>query len=142
MKRILIPVDGSDAALRAVKVAIETVLGRTERPDVLLVTVQAAILSGNVTRFFTAEMIESYYQEEGEKALLNAAKMLSEAGIDYQKKVLVGHIAQAITQYVEDENCDHIFMGTRGLGAITGVVLGSVTHKVLAMSKIPVTLVP
>lgn len=142
MKRILIPVDGSDAALRAIKVAIETVLGRTSRPEVRLVTVQAPILSGNVTRFFTAEMIESYYQEEGEKALVEARKMLSDAGIDYQEKVLVGHIAQAIIQYVEDEGCDHIVMGTRGLGAVTSVVLGSVTHKVLAMSQIPVTLVP
>lgn len=142
MKRILIPVDGSDAALRAVKTAIEAALGRASRPDVRLVTVQAPILSGNVTRFFTAEMIESYYREEGEKALVSARKMLEEAGIDYQEKVLVGHIAQAIIQYAEEEDCDHIYMGTRGLGAVTSVVMGSVTHKIIALSHVPVTLVP
>lgn len=142
MKRILIPVDGSDAALRAVKVAIEAATGSKTMPDVRLVTVQAPILSGNVTRFFTAEMIESYYQEEGEKTLAGARKMLNDAAIEHQDKVLVGHVAQAITQYAEEESCDHIFMGTRGLGAVTSVVLGSVTHKVIAMSRVPVTLVP
>lgn len=142
MKRILIPVDGSDAALRAVKFAIETVVELKTRPDVHLITVQAPVLSGNVTRFFTADMIESYYQEEGEKALVSARKMLDQAAVDYQEKIMVGHVAQAITQYVEDEDCDHIYMGTRGLGALTSVVLGSVTHKVLALSDVPITLVP
>ncbi len=88
MKRILIPVDGSDAALRAAKAAIEATLQHTVRPDVRLVSVQAPILSGNVTRFFTADMIESYYQEEGEKALVSARQALDEAGIDYQEAML------------------------------------------------------
>ncbi len=142
MKRILIPVDGSDAALRAAKAAIEATLQHTVRPDVRLVSVQAPILSGNVTRFFTADMIESYYQEEGEKALVSARQALDEAGIDYQEKVLIGNVAQAIIQYAEDEDCDHIYMGTRGLGAVSRVVLGSVTNKVISMSHVPVTLVP
>lgn len=142
MKKIVIPVDGSETALRAVRIAIEAVTERKEQPEVRLVTVQAPILSGNVTRFFTAEMIESYYNEEGEKTLVSARKLLDEAGIDYQEKILVGHIAQAITQYVEEEDCDHIFMGTRGLGAVTRVMLGSVTTKILNMSSVPVTLVP
>lgn len=142
MKRILIPVDGSDAALRAVNTAIEAVVERNVKPDVHLITVTAPIVSGNVTRFFTAEMIESYYQEEGEKALVSAQQVLDDAGIKYQAKVIVGPLAQTIIRYVEDENCDHIFMGTRGLGAVSSVVLGSVTNKVLSLSPVPVTLVP
>ena len=142
MKRILLPVDGSDAALRAVKAAVEAVVERTIRPEVHLVTVQAPIISGNVTRFFTTEMIESYYQEEGEKALVSARQELNHAGVDFQEHVIVGPIAQTIVRYTEDKDCDHIFMGTRGLGSVTSMVLGSVTNKVLGLSSIPVTLVP
>lgn len=142
MKRILIPVDGSEAALHAVRTAIEAVVERSVRPDLHLVTVQAPILSGNVTRFFTAEMIESYYQEEGDQALLSARQVLDEAGIEYQARVLVGPLAQTIIGYAEDENCDHIVMGTRGLGSVTSMVLGSVTSKVLSLTPVPVTLVP
>lgn len=142
MKRILLPVDGSSAALRAVNAAIEAVVERTVRPELHLVTVHAPILSGNVTRFFTAEMIDSYYQEEGEKALASAKQVLDEAGIEYQEKVLIGQVAPTIISYTEDENCDHIFMGTRGLGAVTSVVLGSITNKVISVAHVPVTLVP
>lgn len=142
MKRILIPVDGSETSLRAVKTAIKTVAELTVPCEIRLITVQAPILSGNVTRFFTADMIDSYYQEEGEKALTEARKLLDEADVNYQDRTLVGHAAQAIIQYLEDENCDHVFMGTRGLGAVTSVVLGSVTHKVVSLSPVPVTLVP
>lgn len=142
MKRILIPVDGSEAALRAVRTAIEAVVERSVRPDVHLVTVQAPILSGNVTRFFTAEMIESYYEEEGDQALVSARQILDESGIEYQARVIVGPLAQTIIGYTEDENCDHIVMGTRGLGSVTSMVLGSVTSKVLSLTPVPVTLVP
>src|SRR5690554_3445401 len=142
MKRILLPVDGPDPALRAVKAAIEAVVERTIRPEVHLVTVQAPIVSGNVTRFFTAEMIESYYQEEGETALVSARQELNNAGIEFKEQVIVGPIAQTIVRYTEDHDCDHIFMGTRGLGSVTSMVLGSVTNKVLSLSPVPVTLVP
>jgi nucleotide-binding universal stress UspA family protein len=38
----------------------------------------------------------------------------------------------------DELDCDHIVMGTRGLGAIPGIVLGSVTRKVLHLAKVPV----
>src|SRR5690554_6573668 len=142
MKRIVIPVDGSEAALHAVRTAVEAVVERSVLPDAHLVTVQAPILSGNVTRFFTAEMIESYYQEEGDQALASTRQVLDEAGVEYQARVIVGPLAQTIIGYAEDENCDHIVMGTRGLGSVTSMVLGSVTSKVLSLTPVPVTLVP
>lgn len=142
MKRILVPVDGSDAALRAVRYAVEAVTERTARPELWLVTIQPPILSGNVTRFFTAEMIESYYQEEGEKALGPARQALLDAGVEFREKILIGPVAPTIIKHAEEEDCDHIVMGTRGLGAVTSMVMGSVTHKVLGLSSIPVTLVP
>lgn len=142
MKRILLPVDGSEAALRAVKTAIRLIQEYSTAPECHLVTVQAPILSGNVTRFFTAEMIDSYYQEEGQKALADARQILNEAAISYQDQILVGAPAQTIVGYAADNGCEHIIMGTRGLGALSSVVLGSVTHKVLSLSPVPVTLVP
>lgn len=142
MKRVLIPVDGSDSSLRAITTATQAVLERKTRPEVHLLTVQAPILSGNVTRFFTAEAINDFYQEEGHSALEMARQKLDAAGIEYSEHIQIGPAAQTITQYAEEHDCDHIIMGTRGLGAVTGMVLGSVANKVLGMSKVPVTLVP
>ena len=63
-------------------------------------------------------------------------------GIDFHEKILVGPTAQTIIEYAEEQDCDHIVMGTRGLGAVTSMVLGSVTNKVLSLTPVPVTLVP
>lgn len=142
MKRVLVPVDGSAASLRAVTVAIQAVQNTKSPTEVHLLTIQSPILSGNVTRFFAPEEISDFYQEEGREALASAEKLLDQAGIEYSKRVLVGSPALTITEYVEQHECDHIIMGTRGLSAVTSLVLGSVANKVLSLSKVPVTLVP
>lgn len=140
MTTILVPVDGSEASLRAVKAAIKASkkLGNT---SLHLLTVQQPIVSGNVTRFFTAEAINDYYQDEGRNALLSAKSLLDEAAVPYQEKMLVGPVAQSIAGYAQDQDCDLIMMGTRGLGAVGGFVLGSVATKVLNLTDVPVTLV-
>ncbi|HEX9811647.1 MAG TPA: universal stress protein [Burkholderiales bacterium] len=45
------------------------------------------------------------------------------------------------SQYAREKRCDQIYIGTRGLGPITGMLLGSVTTKVLHLSDVPVLLV-
>ena len=140
MKNILVPVDGSDNALRAVKAAI-TAAKATDGARLHLVNVQLPIASGNVKSFFAPEAIQGYYQDEGRNALLPAKALLDEAGIDYSEDILVGQIGQAIADYIAKNGCDHVIMGTRGLGSIKGMVLGSVTTKVLNLVDVPVTLI-
>lgn len=141
MKSILVPIDGSDSALRAVKLAMSQ---RQEHKDPIalhLLTVQLPILSGNVTRFFSAEALQEYYEAEGNNALLSAKTILDTNNIPYTEKLMVGPIAPTIAKYAKETECDHIIMGTRGLGSISGFVLGSVATKVLHLVDIPVTLV-
>ena len=52
----------------------------------------------------------------------------------------VGDAAETITTYADQKKCDAIFMGTRGLGRVAGLLLGSVATKVLHLTKVPVTL--
>jgi nucleotide-binding universal stress UspA family protein len=44
-------------------------------------------------------------------------------------------------EYAKKHDCHHIFMGKRGLGLVKGLVLGSVTTKVISLADMPVTLV-
>ncbi|NYT61053.1 universal stress protein [Alcaligenaceae bacterium] len=140
MRTILVPVDGSESSARAVKAAIKaaTEFGGSK---LLLLTVQPPIISGNVTRFFSTDAIQDYYQDEGHNALLSAKAVLDEAGVPYTEAIEVGPVAATIANYAKNNNCDMIIMGTRGLGAVTGFVLGSVTTKVLSMVDMPVALV-
>jgi nucleotide-binding universal stress UspA family protein len=140
MKTILVPVDGSASSLNALKAAITMM--REHGSDTLhVLNVQYPIVSGNVTRFISSEAIHDYYREEGEKMLASARALLTEAGISAQIKIEVGPPAKTIAQYVNDHHCDLVIMGTRGLGGVSGLVLGSITTKVLHLVNVPVTLI-
>lgn len=140
MNTVLIPIDGSESSLNAVKAGIAMV---GERRDVQLrvVTVQMPIASGNVKRFISAEALDEYYQDEGNKALASVRELLSDAPVSATFEVLVGPVAETIVAYAKENGCNHVIMGTRGLGSISGLLLGSVATKVLNLIDVPVTLV-
>ena len=139
MNKILLPVDGSENSNRAVHRAIE--LAKDTGAKLLLVTAFPPIVSGNVRSFFSPDEIQGYYQEEGQKALAPAKALLEAEGIQYESEVLVGQIAQCIADYAKKNQVDTVIMGTRGLGSVTGMLLGSVTTKVLNLVDVPVLLV-
>jgi len=137
--RILIPVDGSDRGLAAVRFA--STLARTD-PDleIHLLNVQPPLPSAAAT-FVDAAVVRDFHQEEGAKALAAARSLLDGSSLRYVSSTVVGEPAETIAAYVEQRNCGAIVMGTRGLGNAAGLLLGSVAHKVLQLSKVPVTLV-
>jgi nucleotide-binding universal stress UspA family protein len=137
---VLVPVDGSENSTRALETVVKQIQeGR--QIDVHLLNVQPPIVSGNVKLFVSQQIIDIYYHEEGEKALRSARELLDNAGIAYSAHIEVGHVAETIAKFVKDKRCDQIVMGTRGLGAVAGLLLGSIATKVLHLVQIPVTLV-
>ncbi|MNO08855.1 Universal stress protein family protein [compost metagenome] len=59
----------------------------------------------------------------------------------YQAELRVGNVADTIKAYAAEQHCDHIVMGSRGLGAAGSLLLGSVAMKVLHTIHIPVVLI-
>ena len=74
-------------------------------------------------------------------ALKNAMQKLDAAKLKYHYHIGVGDEADVICQYAKEKGCDQIFMGTRGLGSVSNLVLGSVATKVIHLSPVPVLLV-
>lgn len=140
MKKVLVPIDGSESSLNALKTALAMLEGRND-VSLLVVTVQAPIASGNVKRFISADILNDYYQEEGEKSLVGARQILTSSSVQTTFEVLVGPVAETIVQYSKKHECSHLVMGTRGLGRVSGLLLGSIATKVLSLIDIPVTLV-
>ncbi|SEI46557.1 MULTISPECIES: universal stress protein [unclassified Achromobacter] len=140
MKNVLIPIDGSENSLRAVNYMIEHV--REYGPCTIhLLNVQMPIVSGTVRAFISKEMIQDYYDDESKAALNEAKAALDKAGVMYQPAMRVGQIATTITAYATEQGCDHIVMGSRGLGAAGSLLLGSVALKVLHTTHVPVVLI-
>jgi len=141
MLKVLVPVDGSKDSDRAVAYAIGFVANSKAPVELHVLNVQLPIVSGGVRMFFKHEEIEAYYQDSGQEALRAARERLDQAGQAYVQHVRVGPYGETIVAYAKEQRCDHIVMGTRGLGAMSGMVLGSVASKVIYLAEVPVTLV-
>ena len=138
--RVLIPVDGSEGALRAAAHLIGLVYHGAP-PEVHVLNVQPPIMSGDVSSTVTAEMVKRGRFAAGEEVLQRARGLFDRIGIPYVTSVLLGAPAETIVRYVEDHRIDGIVMGTRGMSALKNFLLGSVAAKVVGMAEVPVTLV-
>ena len=140
MRRILVPVDGSDDSLQAVREVMRQAhpAGQVE---IHLLNVQPRIFSGETLNFMPVEKIDTYYYERGGEALAPAETLLREATLPFVSHRLVGSVAETILKKQRELGCDSIVMSTQGHGRIVGALLGSVSAKVLHMAQVPVTLV-
>ena len=140
MTKVLVPIDGSANALHAVDIAIKAIAeGRSL--EVHLLNVQPQIVSGHARMYLKKDLIDEYYAEEAQKALAPAKEKLDKAGISYTVSHQVGNVSETIAKYVKAKGCELVIMGTRGLGSVQSMVLGSVATKVLHLVDVPVTLV-
>lgn len=136
----LIPVDGSTAALNAVRHAIREAQACPTPPEIDLINVQAP-LSNNITRFINAETVKDFHRDSGEEVIEEARELLEASGLAHRSHVLVGEAASEITNFARQRGSTMIIMGARGLGSLVGALLGSVTTKVVHLSPVPVLLV-
>lgn len=138
--KILLPVDGSEQSVRAAQHVVAEVRNCTDY-SILLLNVQAPIDAPEIRSHMPQREIEAMQETRGGDALAPARAVLERAGLGFTPTVLIGPVAETIAQFAADQGCEKIVMGTRGLGAVAGVLLGSVATKLLHLTNLPVTLV-
>ena len=135
--RILLPVDGSEHSMHAVAHAVSLV---REGGEIVVATVLPPI----------PNVIGGDARKEAEEAVKNDASLITQPVMDViakdniacrEKIVLHTSTAEGIIETAEDMKCDLIVMGSRGRSDIEGLLLGSVTHKVLTLATVPVLVV-
>ncbi len=139
--KILIPVDGSTNAERAVDYAIANAAQFKEPPQICLLNVQWKLASGNVKLFISQDTINDYYREQGAAALAQARAKLDKAGLAYTYHVSVGSPAEGVVQYAQEHQVEQIVMSAHGETSLSHLLLGSVASKVVHLAKVPVLLV-
>jgi YjbE family integral membrane protein len=141
MKRVLLAVDGSESAARAVKelMTLRDDLRDPAAVELHLVNVQRP-LPGDVSPFVVEKTRQEYHRERGDAALAPARATLDAAGYRYQVHELVGEPGATIAALADQIGADMIVMGTRGLGTHTGALLGSVAQSTLVHAAVPVLL--
>ena len=140
MLKILLPVDGSDVSNQAVKNFIQMLNCYKEMPEIHLLNVQLP-LHGDVSLFIDGENIAQYHRDEGMERLKTARQFMDQAGIPCQFHIIVGEPADIIVAFAKEKLLDQIVIGSRGMGAVKNLLLGSVANKVVQLSAAPVLLV-
>ena len=140
MRTILVPVDGSACAERAIEEAVK-LTQKSGAMDIHLLNVQPRIFVEETLVYLDAAKMDTYYYGQGSKGLASAEKLLKKAGIAYTAHRAVGPVAETIVTKAKELGADGILMGTHGHGRVAGMLLGSVSNKVLHLAPVPVTFV-
>lgn len=141
MLKILIAVDGSDHANRAIEAVGKMARSSLELEATLLCVSPEPLFYGDYTAG-TIQKIEEDQKRQQTAVLAKAANFAKTQGLKLTEPARAyGVIANEIVRVAADRQVEQIAMGTRGMGAVSNMVLGSVAQRVLHLSHVPVLLV-
>jgi nucleotide-binding universal stress UspA family protein len=137
-KRVLLPIDEVGHAQLACELALDLFPDATV---VLLHVIDPAEAS------FSAEAAvpsipDGWYQKQKERAehqFDEITEMTDEHGVQTERVIEVGKPAQTIVDTVEEQDIDHVVMGSHGRSGVSRLLLGSVAETVVRRSPAPVT---
>lgn len=132
MKRVLVPIDGSEQSETALETSFELF------PDAevhVLHVLQVTNVGG--------EDLKSGYDlavESGEEICDTAAEIAAENGRDIETEMREGNATKVIVDYAEENDIDHIVMGSKGRSGLSRLLLGSVAEGVTRRAPCTVTI--
>ena len=129
-EKVLLAVDGSEHSAKAVPVAAD--IAKKSNGEVLVYHVREHLVARGVGSWQLEDASEATDLVERVKADIAAAGVKVSGRTE---ETLQGHAAKAILDAAETEHADVIVMGSRGLSDLAGLLLGSVTHKVIQLSR-------
>lgn len=142
MGRFLVAVDGSSHSIKVARAAIRQAAACKLTPEMHLIYVHLPVPTlGGLIKPIGHEALQRYYREEGEDALRRAKTLIDRARLRCTTHIVVGPIAQSLAREAKKLKCDLIVMGTHGMGAVSGMLLGSVAARTVRLAPCPVVLV-
>lgn len=142
-KKVLVAYDGSDLSKHAVQEAKKQVIDYPEG-EIHIITVVST--TGPVTNATMAEAVGKELAERYETEVDTLKRELEkEENITVKTKIMVGEAegnpGERICNYAEEEDVDMIVIGSRGLGGVRKMLLGSVSNNVVQKSTKPVLVI-
>jgi nucleotide-binding universal stress UspA family protein len=137
-ERILLAVDGSEHALHATRKAAE--LARLTKP----VEFRIVVAYDPIPLYLgepNMQLVITNRKGEAEEVLNAAMKEVGTVPCEIHTELLEGDPASAILEVAKVRNSDVIVMGSRGLGRLAGLLLGSTSQKVVSHAPCPVLIV-
>jgi nucleotide-binding universal stress UspA family protein len=134
---ILVAYDGSEHSRTALETAVTIAQSFHSKLIVLHAFDKVPLVLGDdeTERFIERAM------SKGRDKLAEATLQLRDIDLEFSTVIVEGPAAEAILRVADVEGCDLIVMGSRGLGMVQGLLLGSVSYRVLHHATIPVLIV-
>ncbi len=137
MKKIIVAIDCSDISERVIDFACELAMGRETTLHVVSVTREQGDLTPSIW-----QQVEGIFRSQANELLAAADSRIRAAGIDrIEIENLLGDPAITIVDYATKTQADAIIVGSHGQSQISGLLLGSVSFKVLSLAQCPVIVV-
>jgi nucleotide-binding universal stress UspA family protein len=145
IRKILVALDGSDHANRALEYALD-IAEKYSAALLFLSVFHQVTIAGIEPTFSTVQLLHTsrIIQKEYHERILSTAvtKIMSiHPDLKVTTRLSEGHPADKIIELAEAEHCDLIVMGSRGLGGLKEMFLGSVSDKVADHASCPVLIV-
>ncbi|MBT4290930.1 MAG: universal stress protein [Deltaproteobacteria bacterium] len=137
LDKILIPVDGSEYSFKAAK--FSTNCAKQFNSTVIILHCHKPDFCYANDKDYDA--IHARIEDKAEDMLDRYREIYDEAGVKHWEIIPNPPAAQAIVEVAEKEGVDIIMMGTHGRTDLQGLLLGSVTHKVLHLAPCPVLVI-
>lgn len=141
MKTVLLPYDGSDSAVRALRYLLQRTPAQRAELIHLLNVQPSLVFPGQILTHEDVQRMREAQLAQGRQVLRPAEEELVSAGAAFRSHVQLGEIEHVIVEMADALACDHIVMGTRGLNRIQTLLVGSVALKTVHLARVPVTLV-
>jgi nucleotide-binding universal stress UspA family protein len=138
--RILVPLDGSEPSWAA----FEFALANHGDADIVVLNVINPMEGVYAADPLGGDYWDGWQENAEERAgrlFAEAEELAAESDVDLTTATEMGSPAQAIIDYAEEHDVDHVVMGSHGRKGVSRILLGSVAELVVRRAAIPVTIV-
>jgi len=139
VKKILIPIDGSDYSMRAAEYGIS--IAKMLDAQITVVYVIDQILLDQILKVTDREDVERELKKDGQQYINYALGLAEKEGVKDASLLAKGRPFDQIVRLAKEQNMDLIVMGTYGLRGAERILIGSVAERVIEYSPCPVLVV-
>ncbi len=142
IKKILLPIDGSDASMKAARYAVK--IAKDEKAQIICI--HAIGTPVYISAYENPVLLPSYYEQAKklvEEWFKSIAEIAEKEGVDIETHVIIDivSVVDSIVRYASDKNADLIVMGTKGRTALKRFFIGSIASGVVTHAHCPVLVV-
>ncbi|ADB59177.1 UspA domain protein [Haloterrigena turkmenica DSM 5511] len=136
--KVLVAYDGSAPAQKAVEYAFDEY---ADEEITLLRVVEFADGYTEASIRAIQDLLDDREEEAAAKLREDLMDLVDTSGVDFRMEVASGDPAREVVKYAEENDVDHILVGSHGRKGVSRILLGSVAERIVRRAPVSVTLV-